>query len=250
MENFIFNENDVSQHIVRYGVDIRPPIALKQEKERLQSYCNWLIEHFPEVFETLLSGPEKTIIQKTFSVESDKRIELPTFAMTGRGPLYTFPMRILVRNVEDFDMPARNKIFRSALDRFREIFIGCKAVRVGVVHEIIFDCGNINPVEIIASAMNKELWRQRLRNIRIHLESPEDEYNINIDLAPAYAQQVIRGPAGAKRKNIGFGISVKVDINNQKMTEDLDKDTVAAILAFAEDYVPDRLVKFLNNERS
>jgi hypothetical protein len=248
MENFIFNENDISQHIVKYGVDIRPPIVPKQEKEKLQSYCNWLIEHFPEAFETLLSGPEKTIVQKTF-LAGDKRIELPTFAMTRRGPLYTFPVRFLVQNAEDFNIPARNKIFRSAIDKLIETFVG-KIVRVGVVHEIIFDCGNINPVEIIASAMSKERWREGLRNIRIHLENPENGYNINIDLAPAYAQQVIQSPAGTKRKNIGFGISVKLDINNQKMTEELDKDMVAAILAFAEDYMPDKLVKFLNNERS
>jgi len=248
MENFIFNENDISQHIVRYGVDIRPPIALKQEKERLQSYCNWLIEHFPEAFETLLSGPEKTIIQKTFFTSGGKRAELPTFAMTRRGPLYTFPIRLLVEKAEDFDIPERNKIFRSALDKFRETFV-TKIVRVGVVHEIIFDCGNINPVDIIANAISKKVWREGLRNIRIHLENPEDGYNINIDLAPAYAQQVVRSPTGAKRKSIGFGIGVKLDINNQKMTEELDKDMVAAILAFAEDYVPDKLVKFLNNER-
>ena len=249
MENFIFNKNDVSQHIVKYGVDIRPPIQPKQEREKLQDYCNWLIERSPQAFETLLSGPDRTIVQKTFFTSSGKRVELPTFAMTRRGPLYTFPVRLLVENVEEFDIPARNKIFRSALDKFRETFVG-KIVRVGVVHEIIFDCGNINPVNIIASTISKEVWREGLRNIRIHLENPGNGYNINIDLAPAYAQQVVQGATGAKRKNISFGISVRLDINNQKMTEELDKDMVAAILAFAEDYVPDKLVKFLNNEPS
>jgi len=248
MQNFIFNKNDISQHIVKYGVDIRPPIQPGQEKGKLQSYCNWLIETFPEVFETLLSSPEKTIVQKTFPASGNKRIELPTFAMTQRGPLYTFPVRLLVENSEDFDISEKNKIFRSALEKFRETFIG-KIVRVGVVHEIVFDCGNINPVDIIASTMNKEVWLERLKNIRIHLENPESGYNINIDLAPAYAQQIAQTPTGQSRRNIGFGISARLDINNQKMTEPLDKDMVAAILAFAEDYVPNRLVRFLNNER-
>jgi len=47
---------------------------------------------------------------------------------------------------------------------------------VGVVHEIIFDCGNINPVEIIASAneqravevsdleISEYIWRVRKTN--------------------------------------------------------------------------------------
>ena len=248
MENFIFNENDISQHIVRYGVDIRPPIQPKQERGNLQDYCNWLIERFPQAFETLLSGPDKTAVQKSFFTSGNKRAELPTFAMTRRGPLYTFPVRLLVEKVEDFDIREKNKIFRSAIDKFKETFAS-KIVRVGVVNEIIFDCGNINPVDIIANAISKEVWKEGLRNIRIHLENPGGGCNVNIDLAPAYAQQVIRSTTGAKRKSIGFGISVRLDINNQKMTEELDKDMVAAILAFAEDYVPDKLVKFLNNER-
>jgi hypothetical protein len=33
------------------------------------------------------------------------------------------------------------------------------------------------------------------------------------------------------------------------MTEDLDDDAIAAILAFADDYVPESLVRFLNNEQ-
>jgi hypothetical protein len=249
MENFIFNQSDISQHILRYGVDTRPQIQPKQEREELQDYCNWLIERFPQAFETLLIGPDKTVVQKGFITGGNKRVELPTFAMTRRGPLYTFPVRLLVEKAEDFDIPEKNKIFRSALDKFKETFIS-KIARVGVVNEIIFDCGNINPVQIIANAISKQAWREGAKNIRIHLENPGDGCNVNIDLAPAYAQQVVRSTIGTRRKSIGFGISVRLDINNQEMSEDLDRDAIAAIIAFAEDYVPDKLVKFLNNEPS
>ena len=247
MENFIFNESDISQHILRFGVDIRPQIQPRQEREKLQDYCNWLIGRFPQAFETLLIGPDKTVVQKGFITGGDKRVELPTFAMTRRGPLYTFPVRLLVEKAEDFDIPEKNKIFRSAIDKFKETFAS-KIVRLAVVNEIIFDCGNIDPVQIIANAISKEVWKEAARNIRIHLENPGDRCNVNIDLAPAYAQQVIQSTSGTKRKSIGFGISVRLDINNQKMTEDLDRDAIAAIIAFAEDYVPYKLVKFLNNE--
>jgi len=249
MENFIFIANDISQHIVRYGANIRPPIQPKQEREKLQDYCNWLIERFPKVFETLLSGPDKTTVQKTFFTSSNKRVELPTFAMTRRGPLYTFPVRLLIENIEDFDIPERSKIFGSAIEKFKETFAS-KIVRVAVVHEMIFDCGNINPVQVIAGAISKEVWKEGIRSIRIHLENPGNGCNVSIDLAPAYTQQVVRSAAGAKRKSIGFGISVRLEICNEKVTDDLDRDSVAAIVAFAEDYVPGKLASFLNNERS
>ena len=115
MANFIFNESDISQHIVKYGVDIRPSILLEQELEKLQTYCNWLIREYPEAFDALMSGPKKIIAQKTFFAGNNKRIELPTFAMTRRGPVYTFPVRLFVGNVEDFDIPNKDKIFRTTL---------------------------------------------------------------------------------------------------------------------------------------
>ncbi len=86
--------------------------------EKLQAYCNWLIKQYPEAFDALLSGPKKIIAQKTFFAGNDKRIELLTFAMTRRGPVYTFPMRLLVESVEDFDIPNKDKIHREVVDRY------------------------------------------------------------------------------------------------------------------------------------
>lgn len=249
MENFIFDKNGITQHIVKYGVDIRPPVSAKQDRDKLQEYCNFLTDNYPQAFESLLIGPDRSIVQKTFVAGNDKRIEFPTFAMTPRGPIYTFPVRLFIEHVEDFDIADKSKIFRSAIEKFRATFAGRKIVRVGVVNEMIFDCGQTDSVQIVSNAISKRLWREGLRNIAIHLENPrDDKYNVNLDLAPAYAQQVVQSATGTMEKNVGFGVSVKVDINNQKMTDDLDKETIAAILAFAEDYVPEELVEFLNSE--
>ena len=64
--NYQFETERISQHIVKYGVHIQPPALLKQEKTKLQDYSNWLIEQSPEVFETLLLGPNQLRIQKSF----------------------------------------------------------------------------------------------------------------------------------------------------------------------------------------
>ena len=45
--NYQFDTELISQHIIKYGVDIRPPIGLKQERAKLQDYCNWLIGQKP-----------------------------------------------------------------------------------------------------------------------------------------------------------------------------------------------------------
>jgi hypothetical protein len=249
MSSFIFNKNDISQHVVKYGVDVRPSLVA-EDRQKLQEYCNYLIEKHPQAFETLLSGREKTLIQKVFFAGNNKRIELPTFSTTDRGFCYTFPVQLFIGNVEEFDIPDKVKIFRDALKQFRKNFAGRKIVRVGVVNEIIFDCGSMNSVEVIADVLSKDLWKERINNIAIHLENPTDEYNINVDLAPTYAQQVVQSPAGEIKPPIGFGVSIKLDINNRDMTKDLEDEEIAAILTFSDDFVPEELLKFLNNERS
>lgn len=249
MKNYIFNEGDISQHIVKYGVDVRPSVVVKQENERLQGYCNWLVEEYPQAFETMLSGPNEIKVQKTFVTARDKHIEMPTFAMTKRGPCFIFPIRIMVEETEDFDLPDRDKVFRKALKKFRQCLPGRKVMRVGVIHELIFDCGNINSIEVLASALSTDMWRDGIANISIHLENPKDNYNVNVDLSPSLAQRVIQSPQGTRHENVGYGISVKVDINNRDMISDLDDTAISGLLAYAEDYVPDELIRFLNGDK-
>ena len=55
--NYQFETGHISQHIVKFGVHVQPVISPKDDKTKLQDYCNWLIEQFPQVFETLLAGP-------------------------------------------------------------------------------------------------------------------------------------------------------------------------------------------------
>src|SRR5512146_2550346 len=94
--NYQFSTDNISQHIVKYGVDIRPVLTPETDKTKLQDYGNWLVEQFPEVFETLLSGPRQLQVQRTFLLPDAKRVELPTFVLTPRGPVFTFPERLYI----------------------------------------------------------------------------------------------------------------------------------------------------------
>ncbi len=248
MDSYLFTKDDVSQHIVKYGVDVRPSILVKQETLKLQDYCNWLIENYPQIFESMLCGPNEIKTQKSFVTTKDKQIECATFVMSKRGPCYTFPVRMFVDEMEDFDLPDKDKVFRKSIEQFRNTFPDRKVLRVGVIHELVFDCGKINSVQVLASALNKGMWREGVANLRLHLEHPTEKYNVNIDLAPAIAQRIVQSPVGTQPENIGFGISVNVDINNRDMTQNVDEDTIAGILTFAEDYIPDKLLNFLNGE--
>ena len=251
MTQYMFDKTKIDQHIVKYGLDIRPTIVLKNEKQKLTDYCQWLTDTLSEIFETVLFGPDRLLIQKTFIGSDNKKIELPTFVLTGRGPLYSFPIKIMVGTVEDFDLPNRERenAVQKAIKEFRKRFPDRRLVRFGVANEIIFGCGNENSFEILSSALSKERWKQGITNLKIHLENPKEGNNINVDIFPVIAQQVnFDGSRLVTRQNTGFGISVIIDINNQDMNQDLNETQVAGILGFSENYMSNELYSFLNDE--
>lgn len=246
--NYQFDKEHISQHVVKYGVDVRPSIILKHDKTKLQDYCNTLIEQFPQVFETLVAGPRQLRIQNTFMLSNNKRAEMPTFILTARGPLFNFPQRLYIDGIQDFDIPHKDKIFRKALDELRAKFIDRTIPRVGVVHEFIFDTGQVDSVEILVSNFKNDVWRQRAKNLRLLLGIPMEEKNINVQLRPTRLRRIAGGGANVPAQDMAFGIIVNVDINNQNIKGDLTSSEVRDIVAFANDYVPEELIKFLNNE--
>ena len=245
--NYQFDIEHISQHMVKYGVDLRPPIVPDHEKTKLQDYGNWLIEQFPEAFETLLSGPKQLQVQRTFVLADGKRAELPTFVLTPRGPVFTFPQRLFIDRSHDLDIPDHDKIFRKALDELRTRFADRAVPRVGVVHEMVFDTGGISSIDLVASNLKNDLWRQNVNNLRILLEMPREGKNINIEIRPTFLMRTGK-PAEVSAEGTQFGIIVNVDINNQHITGNLAKTEVNDILVFAGDFVPEELIKFLNNE--
>jgi hypothetical protein len=245
--NYLFNTEHISQHIVKYGVDVRPAIQPDQEKAKLQDYGNWLIEQFPVVFETLLSGPKQLQIQGTFILADGKRAQFPTFILTTRGPVFTFPERLFIAQPHDIEIPDKNKIFRKALDELRTRFADRMVPRIGVVNEIVFDTGQFNSLDIIASNLRNEVWKEKIKNLRIILEVPTEGKNVNIEIRPTYLKPANR-TTNLPAEDMKFGIIVNVDINNQQANDDLEKPMINDILAFASDYIPDELIRFLNNE--
>jgi hypothetical protein len=246
--NYLFDKERISQHVVKYGVDTRPPLLPEQDRTKLQDYGNWLVEQFPEVFETLLVGPRELRVQRTFLLPNAKRIELATFVLTSRGPVYTFPERLYIDRPHELAILEKDKIFRRAFEELRSRFPDRAVPRVGVVHEIVFDAGYINSLDIVASNLKNDLWRQKVKNVRLLLEMPTEDKNVNLEIRPTYLQRTGTPNSGAAPEDTEFGVIVNVDINNRQMAGDLTKPEISDILAFASDYVPDELIRFLNNE--
>jgi hypothetical protein len=77
---------------------------------------------------------------------------------------------------------------------------------------------------------------------------PTEDKNINIEIRPTFLQRSGAPNGAVPQEDMKFGVIVNADINNRQVTGDLTKAEISDILAFASDYVPDELIKFLNNE--
>jgi len=196
----------------------------------------------------MLSGPRELRIQRTLLLPNAKRVELPTFVLTGRGPVFTFPERLYIDRPHELDVFDKDKIFRRAFDELKARFPERTVPRVGVIHEFVFDTGYVNSLEVIASGLKYDLWRRKATNIRIILEAPVEGKNVNIELRPTFLQRSGREEPPIAQDEMKYGVIVNVDINNQEMPADLSKAQINDILAFADDYVPEELLKFLNSE--
>lgn len=246
--DYIFDPESISQWIVKYGVNLRPPLALHEERARMQSYCSWLTERYAGYFETLSSGPGHVKVDKSFLLPSQKRLQINTFAFTASGPVFTFPKRIFVDEPQDFSTGGTDTVFLEALSEMRKHFADRAIVRAGVINEMVFDCGDRNSLEIVASWLQNSSWRSKAANLRLRLEMPEQQKNVNVEIRPTrLAVKAGQRPQAQTQTQPRYGIIVNVDINNQLVEQDLSTSQVRQTIDFAKAYVPDRLVELLND---
>jgi hypothetical protein len=246
--SYRFDKERISQHIVRYHVDVRPAIDRDQDRSGLLDYAHWLVGQFPDAFETMLSGPGQLWVQRTFLLPNTKRVELPTFVPSHSGPVFTFPERLYLDRPHELRIPGRDDIFRKALEELRARFPDRIVPKVGVIHEFVFDTGYINALDVIASHLRHDLWRQQVQDLRIQMEVPADGRNVNIEIRPTNLQYAGKYAGPVTPEDMKYGIVVNAEISGQQLAADLTKTQVSDILAFARSYVPDGLLKFLNNE--
>lgn len=248
--NYQFALERISQHIVKFGLNIQPQLTLRDDRPALQNYANWLIEQYPQAFETLLSGPDRFLVQKRFALANGKRADMPTFALTPRGLLFTFPQRLFVDQIQNLHVPEKDQAFRTALQQFEELFPTHDVRRLDVANEFVFDTDQTDSLQIIASTLKNESWRSNARNIRLHMDLSLGNKNVSLEIKPTHLRQ--SGPPNAKTPGriLRFGIIVNALIHHARLTRPLADDDIHDLLDFADSYVPEELIAFLNNEPS
>lgn len=238
-----------TSHIVddieHVGVDVRPILEVKTERTKLSSFAEWLCDKWPELYESTMIAPASFAIGKNFVFPGKGNLDAPTLMLTGRGPVFSFP-RKLVMFGEETNLPDAANVVLKAIDRFREQWPTHNCIRLGVVHEYAFDCQGRDPLDIIAHDFTK-LATPEGGELTIRVNRRDDMYNRIIEVQASSEYYRIPSP-GKAPEPVEPKLKVRADFNNADMSQRLDEDKMAGILRRGHDFCTTGVLDFLNGK--
>ncbi|MFQ6114640.1 MAG: hypothetical protein ACE5NG_11260 [bacterium] len=242
-EPFKFSKSKITEHMEKVGVDIRPVIEPKLDREKLYNVGSKLVEKYPNLFESLIQSPTEFRITKRFIFPGKGEAELNTLTITQRGPVLTFP-RIVGAFEEEVSLNRVEDVTVDCLNIFRSIFPEKKMIRVGLVNHYIFDTGPVESVRLICQNFTK-LSVSPEGEIRLRINQPTDDYNRIIEMQALKKVEPIPEIPG-RLQTQGYAVRVNVDFNNRDTSIDLDNNRILGILHEGKRYNEKELYQFLN----
>lgn len=250
MPRFEFTLMSLEQHVETIGVDVRPPIDIGGERLEIQDFYNRVSDVFPRLFESLVQSPQEFRIQKAIPIPGKGRIEITTFTITPRGPVFTFP-RILPGFDEDFVwMKDLNADVIKCLGLLRERLPTLKFVRIGKIRELVFGVQGVNSDDLLRQRFTKNMPPDSTQ-MTVAWNEADARYNRKILINAVREHSLVvqnAGGVGTGRLDPTgeFGIKVVLDINNRRLAKHLEPDELQIILHHADTWYKENLLDRLN----
>jgi hypothetical protein len=237
--------DDVNHEILRFGLDVFPPLELSKEQVRAQNFYQTARDNWPHLFNRLtLSNTEFTITQQ-FNVDTN-RADVVTFVFNPRGPVVAFPRKlggsmVLDRSDEDFVSE-----FGEILSAIHRSFPKREVLRVGVVREIVFHTGE-TPAGNVLVPVQQEFGGAAFAGGESLFVFQDDFCNVRVTIAPVELRK--RTVVAASKKVVeaheAFGLRVALDVNNREMRP-LDGIEIDQVIERARGLWPEPLITYLN----
>jgi len=240
---FKFSRAKIDDHAEKVGVDIRPVIEFKLDRDKLYKFGRELVDDHPNLFESLVQSPTDFRITKKFIFPGKGEAEISTLCFTQRGQVFTFPRRIAALG-EELELGPIDDLITDCLKKFRGSFPEKKIIRVGLVNEYIFDTADLDSARILCERFTR-LPVPVGGEIRLRINQRTDDFNRIIELeAVKKLEQIPEIPGQIQAA--GHGVKVKVDFNNVDMSKNLDDGDILRVLHEGRRYNESGLFAFLN----
>lgn len=240
--------DDIHQYLLRFGLDLFPPLELANEQFRAQSLYRALVESWPQFFAKLSLSAGEFVISRRFPVGSAEA-EVPAFTYTPRGPVVVMPIKLAGYSVPGSDEHKLVADFQNILGIIRNVFPGREVLRIGLVRELVFSTGETRADPVLLP-VSDEFGGARFIGGESQLVFRDSICNIRVHLKPGEIRQRLESPIGIARENhLAFGLNVEFDVNNVEMRPLQDAD-IAQVLERAKSLWPGALLDYLNRRAS
>lgn len=239
--------DDLYEYLVRLGVDLFPPFEPGCESLHAQRLYESLKELRPELFERIVLGPSEFAISRKFAVgPSRTQVEVATFVYTPRGPVVTVPVRLGGEAVLDWPDKQVLECFREVLTTIDNHLPQRQKLKVGVVREAIFSCGQ-TPATAAVAPPGDSCAGGRLTGGTVELLFETEHCNVGLGLTPVGIARQAAVPVTGQwvQQHEQFGLSVQVDVNSIEVRP-LDSGDVEGVFRQALEVWPQAILDYVN----
>ena len=115
-----------------------------------------------DLFECVVSSDNEFTVSRRFSKPGGPNVEIRTFQMTPRGPVFVIPLSIPGIGPTEFENNYETKLV--ALEKlFFRAFPDRKQMRYGIIRSLIFDTGKEPCTEVLAAPRRQSFVVRSLR---------------------------------------------------------------------------------------
>ncbi len=248
MEPLSLSVRDVCLHVVKFGIDIYPPPAIRDERTRLNMFYEAARDRWPKLFDRLVASDTEFRISRGFRRKPD--VEGPTstgdtFVLTNRGPVFVFPLLL----PEPVGATGLEATYLDDFAALRELFFSAlpdrKILRLGLVRELVFATGQTPCLGLLHTAPAFAGASLQGGNVLFHYR--DDKCNVRIALAPAEITKSTQLPVGQRiEQREGYGLQVQLDVNNSDLRRPLEATDIQEVVERATGLWSEPLLEYLN----
>ena len=250
MDKLPLTLDDLAIHVVTIGVDVFPPIEIASERTRLNMFYEEACNRWKDMFERIVASESEFTISKTFKHRPEiqgQAVECNTFALTNRGPVFIFPLRLPdPTGVTDLESDYRER-FKQIRQLFFSAILERKVMRVGLVREVILSTGETPYLEVLSD--EDTFSGAKLVGGNLRLQYRDDKCNVIVQIEPAEIMKTTKIPVGQPiTQRQSYGLRVRLDVNNAEILP-LSEDAIEEVLDRADSFWPDVLLDYVNGRR-
>jgi len=252
MEPLSLTSSDLCHHVVTFGMDVYPPVEMAQERTRLNIFYEEARSRWPKLYQSLAASDSDFRISAQFrrNIEvSGPSLGTETFVLAPRGPVFIFPLVL----PDPVGPTTFNETYRDDFDNVRQLFFDKVAkrtiMRVGLVRDLLFSTGSTRCERLLTrqgSFADAELVGGNLL-----LSFKDSLYNYHVLSEPVTIAKTTRLAVGTMiNEPAGYGLHVRLDVNNADLQKPLQEPDIQGILDRATCLWPEELLNFLRELES